>query len=400
MYEEERPLWAGKSGEYIAAGKTNLGELIVMLSFMLYCLRYVFDYSALLTRIDLLNAVLVGLNIALPLFKIIFLQSYSLLKFIITAIIALLIGYSSVIGVNNHFLTGFLIILAMQDVELCKLVRLGFRLKIASITIHLIIYLLMLVASPGEIHFVYRAGAGVARHYFLMGHANVFSAFLVWTCFEYIYLNYSKIRLLHMGVIWAINLTFYAFTVSNTALVVLAAITVLLALDKLGRGFFDKLLTVLTKYTYVILAIAFSFLAIIYTSLSPALRVAWHAIDHALTGRLWFGAYNYDTYGVTWLGRVLASPQVVFWQGVYFDRMVYLDNHYLANLLHFGIIHLIVTAFVFIFFGGKMENREKLIIIAFSLYAIMQNDVTNVVVCFALLIIGKYLYLDKSREEA
>jgi hypothetical protein len=117
-----------------------------------------------------------------------------------------------------------------------------------------------------------------------------------------------------------------------------------------------------------------------------------------MTGRLWFGAYSYDLFGFTFLGRNfdLYVPRKIFWDGRWGDYFIPFDNYYIGNLYHYGIINLVVTALALLLLTKRMENREKIIIVAFSFYGIMENYIINIAICFVLLIIGKYIYQKKA----
>lgn len=372
--------------------KGTIGELLFFLAFFFFILKYTFDITTLMQRPEMINSLLVGLCIACSMAKIM-LQRYMLLRLVLTIAICAVISFSSWIGFNYLFLLGFLLILGMQDIDLEKVVRFSFRAKIISIGIHVLIYIPMYFLNPASIDFVYRGGASIVpRHYFFMGHANTFSAFLIWTCFDYIFINYKKLRVLHMAIIWLITLVSYSFAYTNTSLIVLAIATVLITLDKLFNNVPDKLFTFLAKYVYLFSAVFFPFLIVIYTRLDSELKELWHLLDDFFTGRLWLGAYAYYDQGPTFFGRAYTEPKKVFWEGRWFDTLTIFDNHYIGNFLLFGIIHSVMTALVFIILARRMENREKIIIIAFSFYCIMDAQVMILVICSALFIIGKYLY--------
>jgi len=178
-------------------------------------------------------------------------------------------------------------------------------------------------------------------------------------------------------------------------MVILTAFTIIIAFEKSDIKSIDRILTIFAKYIYSIVALLFSFLAIIYTRLGSTMRHVWQTLDNVLTGRLKYGAYVYEVFGVTFMGRQLTIPEKIFWDGRWFDKFYYFDNYYHGNLLQFGIIHIIITAVVFVIIGSRLENREKMTIIIFSLYGIMEAYVINVFICFVLLIIGKYFYQNK-----
>jgi len=395
--EKKIPLWAIDHAEKVKQKEELIGELLFFAAFFSYCIKYTLDYSGLIpVRPEILNSLFVGLCLICLIVKI-SLQRYTTSRFILIATICIAMGYSSLISINYNFLLSFLLIISMQDIELEKIVKVGFFAKITSISVHVIWYIFVYNTNPSAIRFVWRVG-GEARHFFFMGHANNFMAFLVWACLDFIYLNYEKLTVLHIVSVWLVNLIFYTFTDSNSGIIVLAIVSILIFLDKMGKAAFDKLLTAFARFSYVFFALFFMFLTVIYTRLDGVLKEMWDSLDSFLTGRIWFGAYSYDVFGFTFIGRAFHSdvPAKIFWDGRWNDYFIPFDNYYLSNLYHYGIINLVFTALAFLIFTGKMENREKIIIIAFSFYSIMEIYGNNIVICSALFIIGKYIYRNKN----
>jgi len=397
--KKNKPLWAIDRTKKVQSKKWTLGDVLFFIAFFSFCLKFTLDYSDLiLRRPEMLNTLLVALSISCSMIKI-FMQKYTPRRFVFTMIVCAVIGYSSVISINNNFLMGFLLVVAMQNIKLDSIVKAGFWFKLISIVVHVFIYIYVFNTNPEIIRFAFRAGVGEGRHIFFMGHANTFGAFLFWTCLEYIYLKYDRLHVVHLIAIWIICIIFFAFTASFTGMIVLGIITILIIMDKVSKGFFDNFFKFSAKYLYLIFSVIITILVAVYTHLDDRLKDMWHMLDSTLTNRLWFGAHAFDTVGHTVMGRPDIAPQVVFWQGRWFDTMTVFDNHYVGNLVSYGIINLILISLAFILLCGKMENKERLVIIAFSLFAIMQNDVANLAICFALFIVGKYLYLCKPQKD-
>jgi len=173
---------------------------------------------------------------------------------------------------------------------------------------------------------------------------------------------------------------------------VLLIVTTVIGIDKIGKKIFNKIINLLAKYSYLFFSLLFAFLTVIYTQLSGTARHIWEVFDKFMTGRMWPGAFTYEKYGFTLFGRKLKPAGVFYWQGGWRDAFLPFDNYYLGNLYNYGIIHLVVIALTMIILCGKMESRDKIMVIAFSFYGIMQKDIVIVAVCFVLFIIGKYLY--------
>ena len=394
-----KPLWMYNRDIKVSSAKWTAGELLFFIAFFLLTLKFSFDYTSLITRNESVNSILAALCIAVSATKIA-LQRYSMMRLALTIAICVIIGYSSFISDNKLFLYSFFLMMAMQDISIDRVVKASLYMKIATMSFHVLIYIVVFATNPESISFVYRgSGSIIPRHTFFMGHANTFSAFLIWACIDFIFIKYKKLKVFHIAIIWVVNIVFHAFTYTNSAIIVLFIITVLIVLDKLGKGFFDSLCTALTKYSYIVFTLATAFLTFIYTRLDAAQRPLWEKLDSFMTGRLWYGAYIYDLFGPTILGRTLSGiPEKIFWQGRWQDLFYTFDSYYIGNLYQYGIINLVLTGIALFIFSKKMETREKIVIIAFSVYAIMEAYVTNVVVCSALFIIGKHIYASAARK--
>lgn len=394
-----KPLWMHNRDVETSCAKWTADEILFFVAFFSFTVKFTFDYTSLAARNEMLNTILTALCVISSIIKIAR-QRYTLSRLVCTVAICAIIGYSSYISVNNLFLYSFLLMIAMQDIKVDKVVKASLYMKIVTLSFHVLIYISVFMTNPESINFVYRGSEStIPRHTFFMGHANTFSAFLVWACIDYIFIKYKKLKAAHMAVIWVINISFYAFTYTNSVIIVLLLITVLVAMDKLGKGFFDNLFTVMSKYGYIVFTLMFAFLTAIYTRLNAALMLLWNKLDSFMTGRLWYGAYAYDFFGPTILGRTLKGiPEKIFWHGRWQDIFYTFDSHYLGYLYQYGIINLVLTGIALFILSKKMETREKIIIIAFSVYAIMEAYVTNVVVCSALFIIGKHILIEGHKE--
>ena len=393
VHKNPSPLWMHNRVQTASLNKLLLRELLFYLAFIAFILKYTLDVTALLDRINILNSALVSICIACSVAKIL-LQRYTLLRLVASIIICIVIGLSCMRSTNYYFLLGFLLVMGMQDISLERVIRFSFIAKIISIGIHILIYIPVYFLNPESISFVFRGGdTMVPRHFFFMGHANTFSAYVIWTCFDYIFLNYKNLNIWRFVIIWVISLVFYSFTYTNTSLIVLTIASVFIALDKWSRINPDKLLTFLAKYIYAFCAVFFPYLVAVYTRLGTMHREMWHNLDDLLTGRLWLGAYAYYRHGMTFFGRPDIRSEIAYWEGRWFDTMTIFDNHYIGNYVSYGIINSILVALVIIVIAGRMEIREKIMIISFSYYCIMDVQAMTVVICSAPFIIGKYLYV-------
>lgn len=120
-------------------------------------------------------------------------------------------------------------------------------------------------------------------------------------------------------------------------------------------------------------------------------------LNDFMTGRLLFGSFAYDTFGIAWLGNPgVYLGKTTYYQGFWVDTLVF-DNTYIYLLVYYGALILPVFSIAFALIGKDKErdvkrNVTKILIIAYGLFAIMENYANNAVLCFPLLFIGEALY--------
>jgi hypothetical protein len=60
----------------------------------------------------------------------------------------------------------------------------------------------------------------------------------------------------------------------------------------------------------------------------------------------------------------------------------------------YGYFYLLLISAAFIWLSDKTTVLEKVIIVGYSIYGIMEAYVISASICFPLLFLGKYLYLE------
>lgn len=360
---------------------------------------YIFGYLILLIRNVLYATMIVqSSNTVDTILKYIFLgcmgyklltQKFSRLRLIVIVALSLLFAYTSITVAYYHLFYSLLLIVALQDVDFRKLIKISAWSKLSILAVHVIVYIGYYIFSPESIVFFYRNG--VKRHSFLLGHPNLFTTYLVWASLELIYVYYNKLKKKHYIFIWVINYIFYIFTNSNTGMIVLTGILIFILLEKMAWHHIDNGLLYLSKYIFTIFSIIFPVITVVYTKLHGQLFMLWNWLNDALTGRLMYGAYAYDLYGFTVFGTYINFPSKSYWRGFWFDSIVF-DNSYIWLFIINGSIYLIMFSVTFWTISSKTNNIEKIMIIGLAFFGIMEAYMLSANTCFPLLIIGKYIY--------
>ena len=372
-------------------------QILYTIAYLLLAFKFLFDASGIIPWSDIVDDYIVIISfLGLMLVKLL-LQRYTLLQLIGSLIVLALCIISS--GRAKYFspLLSLLLILGIQDVDLNRIMRISYRCKAAVLAFHIICYSAFIVVSPESLSFVYREG--VVRHAFFLGHPNFFSACAVWTWFEYIYVNYNKLRAQHLLIILLTNFVMFFLTDSRSGLYIIIATIIMIVVNEHVAWFTKIVINPIAKYGFGF----FSLLCVILTTAyTPALqgkaRDIWLYLNDLLTGRLAYGAYAYNSFGLTWLGRTLSFPNKVFYNGHWMDGILF-DISYQWLLIIYGSVFLVIISFAFFFLAKRMEPIEKIIVVAFTVYAFLENYAVNIAICFPLLLIAKYLYQPRRESE-
>ncbi len=284
---------------------------------------------------------------------------------------------------------------AAQDVDLKKVFRITSVIKIIMILLHVFPYIVTAIISPEQIDYVYRDG--VRRHYFYMGHANTFSMYVGWALLEFTYAFYEQLRKRDLLIIWGLNFIVYLFTDSNTSLIVMSICFIGFLLERAEPEKMYGILKFGSQYLFAFCAVFFTVITIFFTSMPAPLKKVYLVLNDLFTGRLIFGSFVYENFGVAWLGNLsVRLPETTFFEGFWLDTLVF-DNSYIYLLVYYGAVFLPIFSLAFVIVGRDKRhdlarNVENVLLIGYSFYAIMEQYAINAVLCFPILFVGKRMY--------
>ena len=353
------------------------------------------DSTSLIRMPGFAGMLLILLPLLLVSYKLI-MQSYSKTGFVMILLCAGICAYSVIKTRNYTLLYSYLFICTVQNVNIRRVLKASILTKVTVLSFHVAAYILLNYLRPEMITYVYRGG--VRRHFFFLSHANLFTAYLIWMSLELIYLHYDKFKLPQFIMLWMLNFTFYRLTDTNTGIVVLTGVILLIYMARQDWSIANKVLSLASKYIFAVCSIVFPLFSISYLTLNGPLLKVWQNLNSLLSARLLYGALAYDTYGYTLFGRLVHFPIKVFWRGYWLDRIVF-DNAYIGFFITNGVIYLLLISIAFYFLERRMDKLEKVMIIAFAFYGIMEAYISNIFICFPLLFIGKYIFVSRISED-
>ena len=228
--------------------------------------------------------------------------------------------------------------------------------KILMILMHVVPYILNLIFLPDQIDYVYRNG--VQRHYFYIGHPNTFSMYVGWALLELTYAFYEELSNIWLVIFWMINFVVYRFTDSNTSIIVASVTYGLCLWERSKPQTVANIVTPIARYLYMILAVFFTVITVWFSRMPAALKSVYLVLNDAMTGRLIFGSFICDKFGIAWLGNPnVYLGETTYYEGIWIDSLV-VDNAYIYLLVYYGAIALPIFAAAFVYDYALTRNRR------------------------------------------
>lgn len=374
--------------------KKVLQQQLYTVAFVDLALKYMLEPSSLYVRPEWLDTLFLLVFFGCIGWKLL-LQRFTkpmLLGIGITGVLFALVSFK----MHYFFLLfTFCGVAAAQDVDLKKVFRITSVIKIIMILLHVFPYIVTAIISPEQIDYVYRDG--VRRHYFYMGHANTFSMYVGWALLEFTYAFYEQLRKKDLLIIWGLNFIVYLFTDSNTSLIVMSICFIGFLLERAEPEKMYGILKFGSQYLFAFCAVFFTVITIFFTSMPAPLKKVYLVLNDLFTGRLIFGSFVYENFGVAWLGNLsVRLPETTFFEGFWLDTLVF-DNSYIYLLVYYGAVFLPIFSLAFVIVGRDKRhdlarNVENVLLIGYSFYAIMEQYAINAVLCFPILFVGKRMY--------
>lgn len=371
---------------------------VYLLGFLLIVIKAFYAYSEIIEPIES-QTILSIFNVVILLvfiYKILFLQKYSLSQIFISIIVGLACLFTDLRTNMFQLVPDFLLILASQDITIKTIIKIIYKVEAIIISIHVAIYPLMYIFHRDALEFSIR---GVSdndkmRHQLLLSHANIAGMMILWTILGYLYVEFDNLNRKNIIFAWLIYFFSYLFTDSNSGFLILTFVTIILLIKKSDDKHIDNIVTFLSRYLFIILTVFFDLLMIIFPYTSGISREIWLNLDRFFTGRLKYGAFAFYKGGFALIGRPLSMSDMEYWQGFWFSGFG-CDNAYMWFSVCYGLFFLIIIGFLFWKYSQNATFEEKLIIISYSLYTMMELYITYIYFCFAILVIMKYVWNNK-----
>lgn len=311
-------------------------------------------------------------------FKI-FQSKYNKNKFLFILITGLIALYTSYKLSDFMFLTDFLVMVSIVDININKAIKVDLIVKSFFLIIHSLFYFHDFFFDYAKIEpfFVLTKAFGI-RHSLYFSHPNTAAAIVVWLAIDWIYIAKNKKVATIIG---SMLVAFYSyFTISRTALIVY--ILFLLILFLLNKNRLKKIFNFLEKYLFVIM-IGINLLII---SLNGIMNNSFiQSVDKILSRRLYYTNLAINTYGFNILPNNITESIT--------KNSLIVDNFYTRCFISYGFTILIITAALY-YLATRKENSniDKAILIIFPIYLFNELFPFNVGRAIALLIFANIIF--------
>lgn len=282
-------------------------------------------------------------------------------------------------------LVSFLGIISLKNIDVKKSINVLYKSNKFLLIAFTVVYLLNLIFFPNSISYsiFYK---GLPRHSFYFNHPNMYSGLFFWCVTGYLYNKGKKLNILNIMIVIILSLLVYKFTYTRTMLLSVAMLLIMLILR--NNKIEIKLLKIISKYGMMIFSTLFLILLNYYNSFSGVILNIVNIFDSLLSHRIKLAVLINKVYPVTIFPSKINYNLVFSWNNEFSSKLV-LDNFYYQCLMVYGIVLLIIFAFVFYFGSKKVKNNTDYIYISLVLITgIVESYMLNCCICFPILLLG------------
>lgn len=316
-------------------------------------------------------------------------KKYSIKRLIIYLAVAVLAVYSSVKIGHYPLLITVITCLAISDESIEKVGRYIFNCERLFLCLHTI-YAIMRYLFINESLYVVMSGTN--RYHFGMQHPNRFSIYLFNLIVLWLFLNFKRLKNIHLVVIFIINIVLYELTKTRTNYINTIILIVLFFLIINTDNKFRKLIKIIAQYiTPVLAVITMLFIRLYLNGNELALRM-----DDVFSARIRLGAYMYHKYGLTWLGENVSYS--VEWDTTWKLSNLTFDNAYSYLCISQGIIWLLILCVLFFRLAKKYDTRVHFAIIVWALYGVTEIHGLNGYLSFPIFLTALLLNNENNIE--
>lgn len=214
--------------------------------------------------------------------------------------------------------------------------------------------------------------SGIARNSFGFSHPNTFGAFIMILVIEWIYLRFKNLNyfeiLLFLGIVYFLKVK---VDPRSSIIAIVIAIILFIIFRLSGEEILKfRLSRILVSCISPLMALLSYFAVINYGGHNPLVEI----FDKALSGRIMLINDYFVRYKTNLIGQKVQMFDSSNTGSTYAG---FIDNTYMAVLLRYGILFLVLFCFLYIILSYKMSKQYKfstiMLIITLSIFGLMES---------------------------
>lgn len=379
-----------KRGERLRSQVNNIN-----LFYLIFILWNVVENLAITTfdnilgiKVSTINAINAFLILALLMLQIVFCQRYTLRQIVIILSITVPVVVSTLFSDINYILSAWMFIVASQNSDINKIVRIAYKILLCIMPI----VLLSCVCGIIPDYTIYRGE--VLRHSLGYIHPNVLGMKVFQAVIYHVFLHNGKEnRFTNLIVVFIAIIFVYYVPNSQTPVVLLGGLLFLLSIYYLTKKY--TLFMSIFGWVMIAAALIFNVGSVIFSIIGTDSHRILQILNRLMSTRLSQSHRVFLIYGSSlWGQKVYITEAERSSAGL--SGFFYLDNTYMILLIKFGIVIYIIFSVVYLAMMIKLfkEKRYIMLIIYFvySLYGIMEPSMYRFSYNTMLLLLGELLY--------
>lgn len=329
-----------------------------------------------------LDTILATVGIACLAFHCLKIRYYTKREFFIYVCFTILALASTILVGNYDIFITVTTCLAIRGEKTVDVVEFIFKYASLFFGVHLL-YALLRIPLAGDTYS--QIISGVVRYNMGFGHPNRFSILLFNLLLMWIWIHFSTITYTEIIMIGIISLINYSITKTRTNEIALIFLLLILIFYKS----FPKKVSVFLKWLAMTIVPVFSLLSMVLVLLyQRGGSTLAMALDVILSARIRLGAYAYEHYGLSLLGRNLSNIEIQY-DSVYRLNSFTFDNIYTDILMRQGTIWLLIIAIFFVMLARKQKDNINFAIVAWGIYGITEVHGLNVYMLFVMILVNE-----------
>ena len=211
-----------------------------------------------------------------------------------------------------------------------------------------------------------------------------FGAGYLFLLFDLFFLYYKNLRPLCSVVLIFVSIVVYIYTKSTTTFILSIVLCIYSFKPYLGK------LSHLVKYSFPLFAAS----SILITQISAPILTF---IDQLLSYRLTYSSMALTNFPITLFGNDI-TMYGAGWNTPSSGAYFYVVNAYIAALLSYGFVFLVILCFSFMFLSYKYQNSHiEIIFMLIAVSSLLEPRLYNYLYCSYLLIVPYYFDISSSR---